>query len=132
MLHCDIHSSGACDEIHRTSHPEHFASGYYPVGHVAFLVGFKCANYRSVNVSAPYHPKRHATVKIAAARRLSYLDTSSVDQQRIAFAFTRSRPYAQHPIFRLKKDPFTVDMIRDHRRYPHTQIDKKVFLFAHL
>ena len=125
----DIHSSGACYEIHRTPPRAFFLRelSSWP----------RCppstpkAPITVASTNRPLSSQKTCNCQIAAARvSVTLIRPALISKGSIRLHTQPALRPASH--FPPEERPFTVDMIRDHRRYPHTQIDKKVFLCSSL
>ena len=111
------------DEVHCATHALHHFSGNHPIGEIAVLVDFHCAQHAKINMAATNHRERVRTRKIRCPGEFAHRLLAGVDEVGIFLAFHRIRADAEHAIFALQNDIHSRwDVIRNKRGHADAEI----------
>ena len=127
MFHRHDHPAGAGDQIHGAPHPLDHFPGNHPVRQIAFAVDLQRAKDCQVNMAAADHGKGIGAAEVRSAGQFGDRFLPCVDQVGIHFGLTRIGPYAEHAVFRMKRD---INARRDVVGHEGRHADAKVDIIA--
>src|ERR1700746_3229634 len=102
MLHGYDHTASTGDKVHGATHALNHFPWDHPIGEIALLIDFHCAQNAEINVAAADHGEGIGTGEVGRASDLADGFLAGIDQIGVFFSLERVRTDAKHAIFALQ------------------------------